>query len=97
MIAYYFWVVVIFVFALSLINFLVLVAIAGAYNFTLNSIDNIEIVPEAQAVKFLRDAHLSEMYVRSGQIAGYKGKSEVADLWKFTFIFGGAEAGGNGA
>ena len=85
MIAYYFWVVVIFVFALSLINFLVLVAIAGAYNFTLNSIDNIEIVPEAQAVKFLRDAHLSEMYVRSGQIAGYKGESEVADLWKFTF------------
>ena len=75
-IAYYFWVVIIFVFVLSLLNFVVLVAIAGAHNINLYSIDDVELVPEAQAVKFLRDVHLAEMTVRGGEIAGYRGKWE---------------------
>ena len=73
-IAYYFWVVIIFVFVLSLLNFVVLVAIAGAHNINLYSIDDVELVPEAQAVKFLRDVHLAEMTVRGGEIAGYRGE-----------------------
>ena len=75
-IAYYFWVVIIFVFVLSLLNFAVLVAIAGAHNINLYSIDDVELVPESHAVKFLRDVHFAEMNVRGGEIAGYKGKWE---------------------
>ena len=73
-IAYYFWVVMIFVFALSLLNFVVLVAIAGAHNINLYSIDDVQLVPGARAVKFLRDVHVGDMTVRGGDIAGYKGK-----------------------
>ena len=73
-IAYYFWVVMIFVFALSLLNFVVLVAIAGAHNIDLHSIDDVELVPGARAVKFLRDVHVGDMTVGGGDIAGYKGK-----------------------
>ena len=73
-IAYYFWVVMIFVFALSLLNFVVLVAIAGAHNIDLQSIDDVQLVPGARAVKFLRDVHVGDMTVGGGDIAGYKGK-----------------------
>ena len=73
-IAYYFWVVIIFVFVLSLLNFVVLIAIAGTHNINLYSIDDVELVPEAQTVRFLRDVHLADMTVRGEDIAGYQGK-----------------------
>ena len=76
-IAYYFWVVMIFVFALSLLNFVVLVAIAGAHNIDLHSIDDVQLVPGARAVKFLRDVHVGDMTVGGGDIAGYKGKQKT--------------------
>ena len=53
--SYYFWVVMIFVFVLSLVNLIVMLIIGYTYNVTLYGINHVEVVPEAGVVKFLRN------------------------------------------
>ncbi len=72
-IAYYFWVVMVFVFSISLVNFIVLLAVARVYNITPYSLDGVEFIPEARAVKFLREARLDTLHVASGALLGYRG------------------------
>ena len=70
--AYYFWIVLIFVFLVSLFNTIVLALICSAYNITPTSINMIEYVPESDILKFLGDVKADEVLVKEGIITSFQ-------------------------
>ena len=70
--AYYFWIVLIFVFLVSLFNTVVLLLICSAYNITPYGINLVEYVPESDILKFLGDVTVDEVLLRDGVITSFQ-------------------------